>query len=310
MAAYTVQMTGTVEIPPAILTALNGSFRIAYADEDIIPRLAIRRMSADVNNIDFSFSRLTEIDSTVSAELLEYEDPASVPLAGSTSKVTAKEYGRVVTRTNLANVISGNALSREAATAVGRDAGRVENMLAFNTLAAGTNAMFAGAGTSAGLTTADVMSVSLMNTIYTRLSMAKATKDPLGFYTAILTPGQVLDLKQSTGAGSWNDVNKYTNLAGVLRGEIGSIAGFRVIESAMATPANQAGGPVDVHKAVFFGRDALGAGIVTPTSLRVTSSDKLNRFVNFGWLMVGVYTIIDQPQVYVANTSSSIGVNV
>lgn len=307
---FTTVMTGTGEISDAVLIALNGSFQIANQQAAIIPQLATRQLASDANQRVFSFARITEIDSSVSAALSEYEDPASVPLAGSTSSMSAAEYGRVVTTTSLADTISGGGLGRAAAAAVGRDAARWENLIAVNTLAAGTNAMFLGAGTEGAVTAGDVMTPQAMNRAYYELSRNGATKDALGMYRAILTPGQILDLKQAVGAGSWTDINKYSNPETVLRGEVGTLAGFRIIESSLLMPADQSGaGTVDINKAVFFGADALGNGVSTAPSLRITSSDKLNRFVNYGWYACMVYGIIDQGQVFVVNTSSSIGAN-
>lgn len=307
---FTTVMTGTNEISDAVLVALNGSYQIAYQETAILPLLATKQLSSDANQRVFSFAKINEIDSRVSAALQEYEDPASVPLSGSVSSMTATEFGRVVTKTSLADIISGGALGRAAAAAVGRDAGRWENLMAVNTLAAGTNAIYLGAGTEAGITATDVMSRAAMNRAYFELSKAGATKDALGYYRAILSPAQIFDLKNDQSAGGWTDVNKYADPATVLKGEVGTYQGFRIIESSLLLPVDQAGaGTVDVNKAVFFGLDALGNGVATAPSLRVTSNDKLNRFVNYGWYACMVYGIIAQNQVFVINSAASLGNN-
>lgn len=310
MAAYTIQMTGTTEIPSAVLVGLAGAFQVP-ANQNIADQLAIRQLSADTNSRLFAFTKILEIDSSVSAALLEYEDPASVPLAGSRTEVIGAEYGRVVTTTSLADTISGGALGRQAAAVVGRDAARWSNLMAINTLVAGTNVIFAGAaGTNAGMAVGDVMSRTLMSTAYTRLAIAGATKDATGMYRAILHPAQVHDLRMDVTAGGWTDVNKYSDPATVIRGEIGSFAGFRIIESSLLAPVDQTGaGTVDVYRAIFFGFDALGQGSTVAPSLRLTTSDKLARFFNYGWYACQAYTIIDQAQVLVISTSSSVGAN-
>lgn len=310
MANFTQVMTGTGEISDAVLVALNGAYQIAYQNTAILPQLAARQLASDANQRTFSFAKIVEIDSSVSAALNEYEDPNSVPLSGSTTSMTAQEYGRVVTTTSLADTISGGGLGRAAAAAVGRDAGRWENLLAINTMAAGTNATFLGAGTEAGVLAGDVMTPAAMNRAYYELSKNGATRDAQGFFRAILTPGQIFDLKNAVGAGSWQDINKYADPATVLRGEVGTLAGFRIIESSLLAPTDQTGsGLIDINKAIFFGADALGNGVSTPVSLRVTSNDKLGRFVNYGWYACMTYGIIAQGQVYVVNSSSSIGNN-
>ena len=309
MAAFTVQMTGTNEIPADVLVALRGTFAVAR-DLNIVDQLSIRQLASSPNQRLFEFGKILEIDSTQSADLLEYEDPPSVPLSGVRAEVIAKEQGRVVTTTALSDAISGGALGRQAAAAVGRDAARWMNINAVSVLAAGTNGMFVGEGTSAGLTTADVMTPQVMNLAYARLSLAGATKDADGLYRAFLTPGQIHDLKNADGPGSWSDINKYSNPSVVLRGQIGVLAGFRIFENTYLSTANQAGGPVDVNTAIFMGADALGQGLTVAPDLRITMRDKLERFVNYGWYAVIINAIIAQEQVYVVRTASSLGVNV
>ena len=291
MAAYTTQMTGTIEIPPDVLAALDGSFQIAVAVQDFMTSLGAIQASSDANNRLFTFGKILEIDSSQDASLLEYEDPESVPLAGSATTVTAAEYGRVVTTTSLADAISGGALGRQAAAAVGRDAARWQNAMALKAISAGTNVIAPGTD----------MTVEVINTAYTTLSMAGATKDALGYYTAILHPAQVFDLKNDAGPGTWTDVNKYSDPATVLRGEVGTFGGFRIIESPNVAPV---GG---VYTAVFFGANALAQGVAVPLSLRLTSSDKLARFLNYGWYTVQNFGIVAQEQVVVGKTTSSFG---
>lgn len=289
MAAYTTQMTGTVEIPPAILSALDGSFQIAVAVQDFMTSLGAIQASSDSNQRVFTFGKILEIDSSVDASLLEYEDPLSVPLSGASTTITATEYGRVVTTTSLADAISGGALGRQAAAAVGRDAARWQNAQALKIIGAGTNVLTPGTD----------MTVEVINRAYTTLSMNGATKDALGYYTAIMHPAQVFDLKNDAGPGTWTDVNKYSDPGTVLKGEIGTFGGFRIIESPNVAPA------AGIYTAVFFGANSLAQGVAVPLSLRLTSSDKLARFLNYGWYSVQNFGIIAQEQVVVAKTTST-----
>lgn len=310
MAAYTVQMTGTTEVAPAVLAALGQSFGLA-AQQNLVDQLSIRQFAnGDANKLNFTFGKILDIPAGTPTALLEYEDPASVALAGSTATFSAVEHGLVVTRTSLADVISGGQLSVQAASVVGRSAAQFKNTYAASVLAAGTNTFFAGAGTNAGLAIGDVMTPQLMNRAYNALSKAGATKDADGYFRAILHPDVILDLKNATGAGSWSDVFKYADPTTVMRGEVGRAFGFKVIESTYVAAADQTGaGTVDVYKSIFMGADALGQGVNVEPQLRITSSDKLARFVNYGWYACLVMAIIAQEQVFVVSTSSSVGAN-
>lgn len=309
MANYTVVMTGTGEVAPEVLAGLGASFTVA-ARQNLADQITRRQLASDRNQRTFSFSKILELSDALPTALNEYEDPASVPLAGASTTFTAQEHGLVVTKTELADIISGGALGREAAVKVGNSAARFLDRQVADALGAGTNAMFAGAGTEAGLVATDVMTPALLNRAYNALSKSGATKDAQGYFRAILHPDQILDLKNQVGSNSWTDVMKYADPGALLRGEVGAMSGFRIIESTAFAPVDAAGaGTVDVYQAVFFGADALGQGINVGPELRITSSDKLARFVNIGWYYCGVMGIIAQEQVFRIATASSIGVN-
>lgn len=306
---FTVQMTGTNEIAPAILQALGASFVAAQA-RSLFTQLPVTQLASSLDKTQFTFGKINEIDSSVSAVLAEYDDPASVALSAASTTINAVELGRVVTTTSRADAISGGALGRQAAAAVGRDAARYLDITLAKTLAAGTNALFAGtAGTSAGLAATDVMTPSLMNRAYYFLSKSLATKDADGYYTAILTSAQIFDLKNATGAGSWTDVWKYADPAQVMSGEVGRAFGFKIIESNLVPIVNQASGTVDVNPAIFLGANGLGRGVTVAPTLGIAFTDKMNRFAHYSWYAIEAMGITDQTQVYVVNTASSLGAN-
>lgn len=290
---YTVQMTGTEEISPEILAMLGASFG-AQARQNLADQITRRQLAADGNQTNFSFAKVLELPDDVPTLLDEYEDPASVPLAGASTTMTAEEHGLVVTRTSLADAISGGALTREAAAVVGRSAARFLDRRLVGALAAGTNVMDAGG----------VLTPQLINRAYNELTKAGATKDAQGFYRAILHPDQILDLKNAIGEGSFTDTMKYADPASLIRGEVGAIGGFRIIENAGFAPA--AGPGAGLYRAVFMGADALGQGVSVGPEMRMTSSDKLARFLNVGWYYVGVMGIIAQEQVFTVRTTSSL----
>lgn len=310
MAAYTTAMTGTNEIPPAVLIALRQSFGLPLLNT-FVDQISVKQVSSIANNsTQFTFGRVLDLPSNSPTALNEYEDPVSLALSGESTTLQAVEHGQVVTRTSLADTIAGGALSIQAANVVGRAALRWKNQYATSVLVAGTNQMFAGAGTSAGLTGTDVMTPQLMNKAYATLVKAGASKDADGYFTAIMHPDTVLDLKNAVGAGSWTDVWKYSNPTTVMQGEIGRAFGFKVIETPfMATLGNQTSGTVDVYPSVFMGADALGQGVAVAPEIRITSSDKLNRFFNYGWYSNSVFGLISQFQVLVVNTASASGNN-
>ena len=77
--------------------------------------------------------------------------------------------------------------------------------------------------------------------------------DPLRYYRAVLTPGQVFDLKSNTSVGQWIDVSKYAQPENILNGEVGAINGTRIMQSPNLQTLSST---VTVAPAVFAGFNA------------------------------------------------------
>lgn len=304
---FTVQMTGTNEISPAILQVLGASFN-APLQNRLYSQISVTQLAQSLDKTRFSFSKVNPISLSGGLPLLqEYEDPASVALSAAATNLDAVEMGLVVTTTARADAISGGNLGRQAAAAVGDHAARTLDTYAASVLAAGTNAIYAGAGTLVGVTASDIMSPALMNRAYARLAKNGAAKNPDGTFNAMLTTDQILDLKNSSAPGSWTDVNKYSRPDEVMSGEVGRAFGFRVLEINLIDPvAGGAAGAVPVSKAVFFGADALGQGVTQGPTLGIAFTDKMSRFAHYSWYAIMVMGIIDQKSVFVVNTATTV----
>ncbi len=301
---FTVQMTGTNEISPAILQVLGASFDAPLRSR-LYDQLSLKQLASSSDKTVFSFGKIAPISLSGGLPTLsEYEDPNSVALSGGKTDLTAVEMGIVVTTTARADAISGGNLGRQAAAAVGDHAARTLDLYAASVLAAGTNAAYVGAGTSVGITSADIMTAQVMNRAYAHLMKNNAVKDANGFFTAMLTTDQILDLKNSAGAGSWTDVLKYGNSTEVMAGEVGRAFGFKVIEINLLTAiAGGSGGAVPMSKAVFFGANALGQGVTKAPTLGIAFTDKMGRFAHYSWHALMILGIIDQAAVYVVSTA-------
>lgn len=304
---FTVQMTGTNEISPAVLQVLGASFN-APLQNRLYDQITVTQLASSLDKTRFGFAKVNPISLSAGLPLLqEYEDPASVALSGAGTNLDAVEMGLVVTTTARADAISGGNLGRQAAAAVGDHAARTLDTYAASVLAAGTNAVFAGAGTLAGVTTTDIMSPALMNRAYARLAKNNAVKNADGTFNAMLTTDQILDLKNSSAPGSWTDVNKYSRPEEVMSGEVGRAFGFRILEINLVAPvAGGAAGAVPVSKAVFFGANALGQGVTQGPTLGIAFNDKMGRFAHYSWYAIMVMGIIDQAAVFVVNTATTV----
>lgn len=301
---FTVEMTGTNEISPAVLQTLGASFNVPLQNR-LYDQISLTQMANSTDQTQFKYGRVNKIALTNGLPILqEYEDPDSTPLTGGSTVFDAVEMGVVVTTTARAEAISGGNLGRQAAALVGLNAAETLDLYAASVLAGGTNAIFAGsAGTLAGVGAGDIMSPALMNRAYARLAKNRATKNADGTFNAMLTTDQILDLKNNSAPGSWVDVNKYARPEEIMSGEVGRAFGFRVLEVNILPTLD---GGVDVSQAVFFGANALGQGVTVAPRLGINFTDKMNRFAHYSWYANMVMGIIDQSSVFVVNTATTV----
>lgn len=304
---FVANMTGTTELDDSIVLAFEQSFMIANGQNNVMDQLAQYNSSIGAKSIQMTkYARLA----LATTPLTEDEDAGRSALSDTQILFTPAEYGAVVTRTNLASLQTGGKADLAAAQIVGINAGATMDKLAVLALSASTNVLFPGAADEATLAAGNVCDAAFLNKVYNKLARANVPTIG-GAYVAVLHDDQIHDLRAASGAGSWEDVNKYTNAMAPLSNEVGMFKGFRIVRNNNVVFADQAGaGAVDMYKGLFLGANALGKAESQAMSLRVTGPfDALGRFVNVGWYTVCKYGIVDTEAVYVGATASSVGAN-
>ena len=140
-------------------------------------------------------------------------------------------------------------------------------------------------------------------------------------YVAVAHPFALYDLRQETGTGGWLDSNKYVTPDKIFKGEVGSLAGARVVESsniqfyADAGDGNGGAGLIDVYPTYVFGKDAFG--VVrdgAPQSVfkglgTSGTADPLNQRASAGVKFRVGATILRQNALQRIETASSLGTN-
>lgn len=304
---FVANLSGTAELDQSTVLAFEQSFLVATGQNNVMDQLAQINTQIGAKSIQLTkYGRLA----LATTPLTETEDATRQAMADTAVILTPAEYGTVVTTTSLANLQSGGKANLGAAQVVGLNAGSTMDKLAVLALTASSNKIYAGAGSEAGLVAGDVMSGSFLNKMYNKLARANVPTIG-GMYVAVLHDDQISDLRSATGAGSWQDIVKYTDPTMALQNEVGSFAGFRIVRNNNVVYADQAGaGLVDAYSGLFLGLNALGKAESQPMSIRVTGPfDSLGRFVNVGWYTVAQYGIVDTDAVFVGVTSSSVGDN-
>jgi N4-gp56 family major capsid protein len=307
MAAYTAAMTTVASVDDSLLTAFDAGFLVAAEQSDVMTPFVQYKADIGAKAIEFpKYATLT----AATTPLTEDEDVASEALVDSKITFLPVEHGKVVTKTALASLQTGGKVDLAAARLVGQNVGRTQNILAIRALEASANVIIPGAGTEAGLVAGDVMTAAVLNKVYNKLARTNIPMLADNLYVAFMHDDVIADLRAGAAAGDWTDVVKYATPDQALRNEVGIYKGFRIVRNNDCTFADQAGaGTVDAYKSSFMGFNGLGQAVSKAPGMVITSSDKLNRFVNVGWHGVMKYGIVDTDAVWTAVTASSVGAN-
>lgn len=313
--AFTLNMSGTTEVDDSIVKAFDKQFLIAAGQEEVMDQLATYKTQIGAESIKFQKYARLPIDTT---PLSQYDDKDSVAMADTPILLTPKEYGEVVTTTQLANLQSGGVVDQAAAMLVGMNMGQTRDTLAVQAVEASANLNLPnGVAAEAALTAGDVMTTTFLNKLYNRLSRKSiqahqaVAGSGMGKYVMIIHEDVAHDLRSSAGAGSWVDIGKYSNPSMIFNNEIGTLSGFRILVDNHLT-INVDGGDalVDTYKSICMGFNAFGKAVSLPEQMVATGPfDKLARFVNLGWKAALHYEIVDADAIEVGICASSVGNN-
>jgi len=155
------------------------------------------------------------------------------------------------------------------------------------------------------------MTPTFLNKLYNKLSRSNIQPLDNGLYVAVMHDDVIHDLRNETGSGSWQDINKYARPEDVLRNAVGVLSGFMIVrDNNISINADAGDTTVDTYHTLAMGFNALGQVESQPGEMRISGPfDKLGRFLNVGWHWVGQYGIVDTDALYVGTTASSIGAN-
>ena len=168
----------------------------------------------------------------------------------------------------------------------GAQAGDTLDVITRNEVITGTNVIYAGGKTSRNaLTSADVVTATLVNQAFTFLKKMKAPTFN-GDYVAIIHPSCSYDLRECEG---WLEAHKYAKPEEIFNGEIGKLHNIRFVEDTEQKIWKD--GEVAVYAITVFGKDAYGIIEPSAESLEVIvkqrgsagTSDPLDQRSTVGW---------------------------
>jgi N4-gp56 family major capsid protein len=164
--------------------------------------------------------------------LTEGTPPTARAMTISTVSVSTEQYGDLVSITDLAKVKSPIEISNIASERVGRQAKESLDQVARDVIAASGTAKYAGSGNAAraDLASTDVATATELRKLRTIMYKAKIRPRADGYYLLFIHPNVGYDLRADTNTGGFIDVNKYATPETLIRGELGRMEGFRIIE--------------------------------------------------------------------------------
>ena len=307
--AFTTNLTGTAQVDDSIVLEYDAEFRVAFAEQGSAAQFATLKRDIDAKSI--SLPKYDQL-SLATTPLTETDDVVSEALVDSAVVLTPLEYGNVVTTTKLANLQTGGMADRAAARMVGINAGRTRNRLAILALDAASNIIQTdGLLVEAALVAGDTADGAFMGVAYNKLARANVPGLSGNDYFMVAHDDVIHDIREQSAVNSWMDAHKYALPEALMKNEVGMYKGFRVIRDNLSTIVTDGGaGTVDVYYSYFMGFNALGEAVSQGVGMVATGPfDKLNRFVNMGWLGVFKFGIIEPAAIWLGKSSSSVGDN-
>lgn len=178
------------------------------------------------------FTRHTPL-ATVTTALTEGTNPSEVALTATNVTAGLKEYGTTVKISRFLTLNGIDSNNAEKIEVVGQNMGETLDELVRNELFTGATTQFAGAKTAlTAITSAEVLKVVEIQKAVRTLKKNKALRyqDKVAPYMGKLGPDTSYDLTQDS---TWINADIYDNGANkIYSGELGKIAGVRLLESA------------------------------------------------------------------------------
>lgn len=260
------------------------------------------------NGKTIEFRKFTALPLATTA-LTEGVTPDGQRLDVTSITATVNQYGDYVTQSDILELTAIDNTIVDATKLLGEQAGITLDTVVRNVLVAGTNVIFcpkwSGSTSSAvtqrsGLDATAKLTVDVLEQARAVLK-AQNTRTFDGYYILIAHPYVIHDIRRDP---EWIEAHKYAEPENLYNGEVGKIAGFRVVESTQAKiwkggatePANLA-----VFGTLAIGRDAYGVTEINGGGLETIvkqkgsagTADPLNQRSSVGWKATRVAEILN-----------------
>lgn len=241
--------------------------------------------------------------------------PAGNSLNVSTITAEISQYGDYIQLSDMLQLTAIDNNVVQATKLLGSQAGRTLDSITRDTLAGGSNVIYAGLrGSRSALTAADTLKPDYFNRAAAQLAAMNADVIDDSF-VAIIHPYAKYDLISSP---DWIDVHKYADPTAIYEGEIGKLGNVRFVESTEAKiwndstcPSDGASGHLAVFGTIVLGAHAYGVTEIEGGGLEHIvkqlgyGDDPLNQRSSVGWKATAVAErLVEQYMVRIESVSA------
>lgn len=219
--------------------------------------------------------------------LTEGSPPTAVALSVAAVTVDSMQYGNLVSITDLAAVKSPVDLVATARERLARNGAETIDQLVRDEVALGGTMFLAEAGSTlrTDLDSGDIVTRATLLKLAARMFYGDVEPFDDGFFILIVSPGVAYDIMADTATGGFVQTHQYTDPRPLIRGEIGSLAQFRIIK---AQNAPTFASTITVHASLALGRlPGWGWGDLQTFATYYTapggSGDELHQKESVGW---------------------------
>lgn len=254
----------------------------------------------------------------VTTPLTEGVTPDGQSLDVTSKTATVSQYGGFVRITDILDLTAIDPVMTETVDLIGDQAGRTIDTLARDVLMSGTNVQYAdGSVSSRSLLTGGAESGNHYLTIEAIQKAVRSLRAqnavPIdGYYIAIVHPDTAYDIMHDP---QWAEMNKYTekNVEKLYKGELGTVAGVRFIESTEAKIWKEGKGNRAVYGTLVFGQNAYGTTEIEGNNLKTIikqlgsagTGDPLDQRSTVGWkAALATEILVDEYMVRVETCST------
>jgi N4-gp56 family major capsid protein len=238
------------------------------------------------------FRRLNKL-TAITTPLTENTNPSETNVGSAEVTVEPLTYGQFVKMSSELKWKSINPIAEEVTDELADNAALSYDTIVRAALSGNfTNQFAGGAANEAAVADTSVLNAAeLRKAVYT-LKKANVPGFEKNMYKGLIHPSHTFDLQSDTAAGAWIETHKYTSPDLIMRGEIGSLYGVRMVES--TNTGSGTGATDETFHAYIFGRDAYGITELSGQGMEMIrkepgandTSNPLNMFSTVGWKFV------------------------